>query len=124
MTHRISAIHFWPLTVRNRTPDARTPPDRSNQALFFLNDSFVHAKAEEFAAGLAGLNADEAQQVESAYRLALGRLPSEMERAEASEFLASYKSELLAANKDNIAGTALAALARALFGSNEFLHLD
>ena len=63
-------------------------------------------------------------QIEAAYRLALGRLPTRTERAEAVEFLAAYRSELVTAKKENVETAALAALARVLFGSNEFLAVD
>ena len=66
----------------------------------------------------------EAQRIEAAYRLALGRSPTETERAEAVGFLAAYRSELVRANKEKVETAALAAFGRVLFGSNEFLGVD
>ena len=61
---------------------------------------------------------------ELACRLALGRPPTEDERADAAGFLAAYRAGLIVAGKENPGLTALAAYVRTLFGSNEFLHCD
>ena len=108
----------------NTTTPERRPTTVPTQALFFLNDPFVHAKAEKFAARLQTARPDEAQRIELANRLTLGRAPTEAERTEASEFLAAYRAEIAASGKGNAEITALAAYVRTLFGSNEFLHLD
>ena len=94
------------------------------QALYFLNDPFVHAKALKFAERLLAAGPDESKQIELASRLALGRLPAAPERADAAEFLAACRAELAASGQENPALAALAAYARTLFGSNEFLHCD
>jgi cytochrome c553 len=94
------------------------------QALFFLNDPLIHAKAEAWAARLrAACPADE-QRVDLAWQQAYGHLPQEAERAEAAQFLAAYRTELTAANKDQVELRALAAYLRTIFASNEFLHVD
>ncbi|MBI2926916.1 MAG: PSD1 domain-containing protein [Verrucomicrobia bacterium] len=127
MTQRLKRHPFLAL-FDGADPNASTAERRATtvptQALFFLNDPFVHAKAGKFAARLESACAEEARQIELAYRLALGRSPAESARAEATEFLAAYRAELVAARKDQAQGTALAAFARVLFGSNEFLHVD
>ena len=105
------------------TPDRR-PTTVPTQALFFLNDPFVHAKAEKFAARLLAAHPDESQRIEAANRLTLGRAPTEMECAEAAEFLAAYRAEVGVSGKGGAETSALAAYVRTLFGSNEFLHLD
>jgi hypothetical protein len=94
------------------------------QALYFLNDPFVHAKALKFAERLLAAGPDESKQIELASRLALGRLPASSERSDAVEFLAACRAELTASGTDNPVRAALAAYARTLFGSNEFLHCD
>jgi hypothetical protein len=91
------------------------------QALYFLNDPFVHAKATKFAERLRAASGDEHQQIELATRLAFGRLPGAEEQAEAAAFLTAYREALGAAGD---ASQALAAYVRTLFGSNEFLHCD
>ena len=94
------------------------------QALYFLNDPFVHAKSLKFADRLQAAGLDEEQQIELATRLAFGRPPTADERAEVIEFLAVYRAELKASGSRSPGMAALAAYARTLFGSNEFLHCD
>ena len=94
------------------------------QALFFLNDPFVHTKAEKWAARLQAASPDDTQRIEQAWLRATGRPPTEIERGEAAEFLAAYRTELAAAKMDNVETRSLAAYLRTLIGSNEFLHVD
>jgi hypothetical protein len=94
------------------------------QALFFLNDPFLHAKAEKWADRLLALSSDETRRIELAWRTALGRSPTELERTEAAEFLATYRSELTAAKMDRIEARSIAAYLRTLLGNNEFLYVD
>ena len=94
------------------------------QALFFLNDPFVHTKAEKWATRLQAANPGDMQRIELAWLRAFGRSPTEVERAEATEFLATYRAELTAVGQDDIEGRSLAAYLRTLIGSNEFLHVD
>ena len=127
MAQRIKRHPFLTL-FDGADPNASTAERRTTtvptQALFFLNDPFIHTKSEKFAARVERLGADEQQRIEAAYRLALGRSPTQAERAEATGFLAAYRDELAAAKKDKAETLALTALARVLFGSNEFLAVD
>ncbi|MCX7394576.1 MAG: PSD1 and planctomycete cytochrome C domain-containing protein [Planctomycetales bacterium] len=94
------------------------------QALFFLNDPFVHTNSEKWATRLQTGNEDHAQQIEQAWRDAVGRTPSEGERNDAREFLLAYRTELISAKMDNVEVRSLAAYLRTLIGSNEFLYVD
>jgi hypothetical protein len=127
MTQRIRRHPFLAL-FDGADPNASTPERRittvPTQALFFLNDPFVHAKAEKFAARFIQGCSDDAQKIESGYRIALGRVPTSVERAEAVEFLTAYRTELTAAKVANAETAAWAAYARVLFANNEFLHVD
>ncbi len=127
MTQRIKR-HLFLTLFDGADPNASTAERRTTtvptQALFFLNDPFVHTKSEKFAERVARVSNDEAQRIEAAYRLALGRSPTEAERAEAVEFLAAYRSELAPVKKQEAETAALAAFARVLIGSNEFLTVD
>jgi Protein of unknown function (DUF1553) len=109
-------------------PNASTPERRATtvptQALFFLNDPFVHTKAEQLAARLLAAHPDEPMRIEAACRLTLGRPPAEAEQTDAATFLAAYRAELIAAKKGDADKLAFAAYIRTLFGSNEFMHLD
>ena len=94
------------------------------RSLFFLNDPFVHTKAEKWAARLLSANVDESHRLELAWRRAFGRSPTEIERSEAIEFLTAYRTELAATKMDNLETRSLAAYLRTLIGSNEFLHVE
>ena len=94
------------------------------QALYFLNDPFVHHKADAWASRLESGSASESQQIEQAFRLALCRSATSEEVQEATVFLKTYRAELTSTGLDNVQHRALAAFLRTLLGSNEFLHVD
>ena len=124
MVQRIKRHPFLAL-FDGADPNASTAIRRTTtvptQALYFLNDPFVHEKAMKFAERLQAASSDEKKQIELATRLALGRLPADEEQSEAAAFLTAYREALGAAGD---ASQALAAYVRTLFGSNEFLHCD
>ena len=127
MTQRLKRHPFLAL-FDGADPNASTPERLGTtvptQALFFLNDPFVHTKAEKWAGRLQTSSPVEARQVEQAWLGALGRLPTVAEQAEAAGFLAAYRTELVSSRRDNPGKLDLAAYLRSLFGSNEFLHVD
>jgi hypothetical protein len=139
MTQRIQRHPFLAL-FDGPDPNASTAERRTTvvptQALFFLNDPFVHANAERFADRILAAGDAEARRIEMAFRLALGRSPSPEEREEAAAFLAAYRAALAGSRAETAAEAAVAAadrdpdreahaaLARVLFGSNEFLSVD
>lgn len=127
MTQRLKRHPFLAL-FDGPDPNASTPDRLSTtvptQALFFLNDPFVHAKSQAWAKRLRASEATESRQIELAYRCALSRTASDDEQSDAAAFLAEYRAELIALRQDNIENGALAGLMRTLFGSNEFLHVD
>ncbi len=106
----------------NASTARRQPTTVPTQALFFLNDPFVHQSAEHWAGRLRQAHCHASEQLRFAYTQALGRPPSEDEAAEALAFLAGYAAEVPAENDPET--TALAALLRMLLASNEFLHVD
>jgi hypothetical protein len=113
------------------------------QALFVMNDPFVHASADGLAARAGEVAVPEssasttaspatppgdAANVERAYRLALGRPPSAGEAAAAASYLREFKAKAavdgVAAAGDEAAQAALASLCRVLLSSNEFLFIE
>jgi cytochrome c553 len=95
-------------------PSSCTPARNSTttalQSLSLLNDPFVIQHADHFAARLASTCGENiGQQVRTAYRLALGREPSEEELDRAVKFI--EKRDLFR-------------FCRALFNTNEFLYVD
>jgi hypothetical protein len=94
-------------------PSLLTPRRNSTltalQALSLLNNQFMVRQAENFAARLEATTPERQQQISLAYRLALGREPSEEEGRLVDEF----------ATKNGMAN-----LCRVIFNSNEFLFVD
>jgi hypothetical protein len=87
-------------------------PQRSNsntpvQALTLLNNGFVLKQSERLAERLRKESADGAAQVARAYSLLFGRAPSEKELRAGTAFIGQYS---------------LAAYARVLFNTNEFVY--
>jgi hypothetical protein len=127
MTQRLKRHPFLALfdgADPNATTAQRQTTTVPTQALFFLNDPFVYAKAEKWAGRLLPSCSDEKGRIELAWRRAFGRSPTEIETAEASEFLTAYRAELTALKMENIESHAFAAYLRTLMGSNEFLYVD
>ena len=87
------------------------------QALYLMNDPFVHAQAKRLAARLIAERADDAGRIERAWQLAFGRSPSATERAAAAEFTAKVRTKSSEAE-------AWESYARVLLRTNEFIYVD
>jgi len=96
------------------------------QALYLLNDPFVHQQSERFAARLLAEAGDDRSRVERAYRLALGRLPTEAETTAGIEFVSRMTAALkeLGTPSEQLSVEAWRAYARTLFRLNEFVYVD
>jgi hypothetical protein len=111
-------------------PNASTPQRFTTtvapQSLFFINDPWVHAKAEKMAGRLIGAHPDDATRLNRAYRLMFSRAPTPTEHQSAAEFLTAYRGDLeqagVAAEQRDAA--AWAAYVRVLLGTNEFVYVD
>jgi len=79
------------------------------QALALLNDGFIMAMAGDFAAQLNAQCADLGPDIETAFRISLGRLPNPQEKSALIDF----------AQKDGLANTC-----RLIFNLNEFVFID
>lgn len=120
MTKRLTADPY-PQTFDGPDPNVCTATrDRSVtslQALYFVNDPFVHEQAAGFAKALA-TEKDEAGRLQRAFLATLSRRPTEEE----AQWL---REHLQALRKDGHDDTqAWASVARSLFRLNEFLYLD
>ena len=104
----------------------RLPSTTPLQALLLMNDPFVHEQSEKLASRLLNSTGDDRGRVELAYRLALGRAPTEAEAAAAAAYLPRARETLRATGTADgeLERAALASVARALFASNEFAYLD
>jgi hypothetical protein len=127
MTQRIKRHPFLAL-FDGADPNGSTPTRSIStvptQALYFMNDPFVHDKARKLAERLQRSTPAQAEQVKLAFQWTLGRPPAAEEGADAADFLEAYRTELRLQSEAEAQTTALAAFARTLFASNEFLHID
>ncbi len=106
----------------NSSTATREPSTTPLQSLFMMNDKFAHEQAAKFAARVQQGEADEARQIERAFRALYARPPQADEIRMATDYLASFRAKLAA--KKLSADQAWASLSRALLGANEFLYLD
>ena len=96
------------------------------QALYLLNNPFVHEQAAGFADRLIADEPDPEARLDLAFLRAYGRAPSGAERSRAAAFLGRYEEGLAeeGCGDDRREVDAWAALARAVLASNEFFHVD
>lgn len=121
----------YPLLQAFDKPDAqqscnrRDPTTVAPQALALLNDQFVRTMASDFAGRLIKEQGNEpANWIDRGYQLALGRLPSESERAASLEFVQKQIEDRTRRAPDTAQRQALADLCQAWFSLNEFLYID
>lgn len=127
MTQRLKRHPFLALfdgADPSATTPVRLPTTVPTQALYFLNDPFVHAASEAWARRLIAVSGDASERTAQAIGEAFGRAATLDERSEALDFLAAYRQELAAAGLDSSDLPSLAAFLRTLIGSNEFLYVD
>ncbi len=107
------------------------------QALALFNGEFSRGEAKHFADRIARESgADREKQVERAWRLALARVPTAMERAEALSFLEAQSGRRLetavgtgagivdASRRKEAERMALVDFCHVLFNTNEFVTID
>ena len=127
MTQRIKRHPFLALfdgADPNGSTPVRSVSTVPTQALYFMNDPFVHNKSRKLAERVQQAAANESDQIRLAFEWTLSRSPQPDEQREAARFLTNYRTELHLQSSEEAKTTALAALARTLFGSNEFSHID
>jgi hypothetical protein len=126
MTQRIKRHPF--LTLFDG-PDANaSTPDRytttvATQALFFLNDPFVHTRSQTLAQRL-GMLPDDRSRLDLAFELFYSRPPAPGDHAATDRFLSEYEASLAGDPERDRRQTAWAAWLRVLMSSNEFIYLD
>jgi len=129
MTQRIQR-HPYLAIFDGADPSASTPirlvSTTPLQALYLLNDPFVHEQSEKFAARLLNEAPDDCARLERAWRLSLGRAPEADEKQFGLTFLENARQELAAAGvpDDQKDLQAWQAFVRVLFRLNEFIYLD
>lgn len=103
----------------------RTSSTTPLQALFLMNDPFVHEQAREFARRILAAAADERSRIEFAYRSALGRPPTPGELDQCVGFLQQVRQRLGASADPAAAELEVwQSMVRALLRLNEFVYVD
>ena len=103
-------------------PETVTP----KQALYLMNDAFVHEQSASLAKRVLAGASDDVARLHDLWKLAVGREPSGEESSEAAQFLGAYRERLgsTGTSRDAQVVGAWSAYARALLMSNEFLYVD
>ncbi len=120
------AFDFADPSTPNGDRDATTV---APQALFLMNSDLARSSSRRFAERLLIERIDVDERIEQAYRLAFGRPPIEIERAEAREFLDRYAKALDASlnvslNEPERNLRMWEGFCRSLFSASEFIHVD
>ena len=104
----------------------RTTSTTPLQALFLLNDKFVHEQSKEFATRIVKSGDDDEARLQFAYRTALGRPADAGELEQCKKFLADARLRLAdaATPGDQSDSDAWEALVRAILRLNEFVYVD
>ena len=129
MTSRLRRLPYLALfdgADPNATTARRMPSIVPTQALFLMNSPFVHAQSNGLAARLIRERSDDASRIDWGYELALSRPPSAQEQSESIEFLRRYREQLKksGAPESQRPSLSLAAFARTLMVSDEFLYVE
>jgi hypothetical protein len=96
------------------------------QALYLLNDKFVHEQAIGFASRLLGATSDDSSRIEKAWMLLFSRPPNEEEVNQAHAFLESTRDALrnMEPPTENVEQQCWQSFARALLRLNEVAYVD
>ncbi len=97
------------------------------QALYLMNNNFVRDQSAAMAKRVVGAPLDYPQRISLAYRLALGRLPTEAERARADRYLLTEGRSLISLKGGKTMDAAMlswSTFCQALFASAEFRYLE
>ena len=117
--HPFLALFDGPDT--NTSTDHRLTSTTPLQALYLMNDPFVHAQAKKFAERVQKEGKDDPTRIGRAYVLLYGRPPTADEVTAATEYLAKVRAR---PGLTRPSEAAWESLTRALFLSNEFVYLD
>lgn len=109
-------------------PNASTPvrdiTTVPTQALFFLNDPFLHQRAAKFSERMQSQGTTDRERLDGAYRILFGRAATNEEFGDAQAFLQEYAAGLADVPEPQKSKSAWDALSRVLLGSNEVLYVD
>ncbi len=129
MTARLNALPFFQAfdgPDRNASSAVRDSSVTTSQALFFMNDKFVHEQAERMAERLLREAGDDSARIQRAFDLTLHRAATDEERERLNTYLSKAREKLVSENvpEEKRERAAWSGLARSIFRTNEFLYLD
>ncbi len=110
----------------NSAMGERVPSTTPLQALFMMNDPFIHKQADILAVRVGMAFNDDTRRIEYAYRLAFGRVPSLTEIKLALDYLRDIRPNLheLKLPEEEQTRAALASYLHVLLSSSEFIFVD
>jgi hypothetical protein len=114
--HPLMAIFDGPDT--GASTGSRVTSTTTLQALYFLNDPFVHEQADKLAARLMESQSDDKGRISLAYELCFCREPTAEELSISQGYLKKLQGQ------EENAGDAWRSFVRVLLRSNEFVYLD
>jgi len=119
-------FEVWDGADTNATTPQRPVSTTPVQALFMLNDPFVHKQADLFAVRIGMAFGDDMRRITLGYELAFGRPPSKEELRIGIDYLRRVADELksTAVPVEQQPRAALGSYCRMLFSSSEFLFVD
>ncbi len=129
MTQRIQR-HPYLAIFDGADPSTSTPQRLTSttplQALYLLNDAFVHEQAVGLTKRLLSEESADTARLDKAYRLTLGRRPTEDEQQASQQLLQATGTQLRSAGiSDNqLTEQTWQAFCRSLFRTNEFVYVD
>jgi hypothetical protein len=129
MTQRIQRHPFLSLfdgADTNASTARRFTSTTPLQALYLMNDPFIHEQSRKFAARLLAERADDRARVDLAYVLLFARPAEADEHSTAANYLAQVRQALAThgSSTDEQTSKSWASLIRALWMSNEFVYLN
>jgi len=125
MTPRLNALPFFAKfdgADRNASTATRDSSVTTLQALYLLNDEFLHRQAAKLAERLASEHGETQASVDRAFQLVLAREPTADEQAGALSYIDQVCSQ--SPGDDGAKQQALEGFCRILLRTNEFLYVD
>jgi hypothetical protein len=101
--------------------DVTTVP---TQALYFMNDPFVHESAAALIERVSQPGSSRRQRLDAVYRLLFGRTATDEDEADFAAFERDYLAAAQDVSLNDREGEAWRAYARGLLASNELLYVD
>ncbi|MEW4564437.1 DUF1553 domain-containing protein [Bremerella sp. JC770] len=130
MTQRLFKQPFFTLfdgPDRNQSTEKRTTSALPTQVLFLLNSPFIQKQADSFAKRIVDQCATEQEAVAFAYQSVYARAATPKEIAIVSQQVQSLAQQVRAqtdGSPEEARRSAWKAVAKTLFASNEFLHVE